>query len=82
LVEPAFNSGWRVVTGFPNKSQQFDADKDMVKCLYRPPPKATEAFDFWIIDGMEKNLYGVRNGKYSDLELSWSLPLRLLRSSF
>ena len=36
VVEPGFNSGWKAITGLPNNNniQQFDADKELVKCLY------------------------------------------------
>jgi glucose/arabinose dehydrogenase len=71
LVEPGFNSGWKVVMGFPNNHQQFDADKDLIKCLYCTA-EATASWYFWIVDWVEKNIYGVRDGIYSDPELSFT----------
>jgi glucose/arabinose dehydrogenase len=69
LVEPGFNSGWAVVTGIWNKTDQFD--NDLVKCLYCTAA-ATHAWYFGIIDWIEKNIYHVQEGVYSNPELTWN----------
>jgi glucose/arabinose dehydrogenase len=74
LVEPGFNSGWNAITGFSNNSQQFDADEELVKCLYCTA-EATAPWYFWIIDWAEKNILGVREGAYSDPEISFTPPI-------
>jgi aldose sugar dehydrogenase len=73
VVEPGFNSGWKAITGLPNNNniQQFDADKELVKCLYCTA-QATAPWYFGIIDWAVKNILGVRDGAYSDPELSFS----------
>ena len=77
LVEPGFNSGWKVITGLSNNnnnSQQFDADRKLVKCLYCTA-EATAPWYFGIIDWVEKNIRGVRDGTYSDPEISFTPPI-------
>jgi aldose sugar dehydrogenase len=74
LVEPGFNSGWGVVMGFPNNSQHFDADTELVKCLYCTA-EATAPWYFWIIEWAEKNISGIRDGVYSDPKLAFTPPV-------
>jgi glucose/arabinose dehydrogenase len=64
LVEPGFNSGWEVVSGFPD--EQFDPEKELVKCLYCTPRMFP--LEYWF----NAIFFGIKDGKYSDPEFSWN----------
>jgi glucose/arabinose dehydrogenase len=65
IVEPGFNSGWASIAGFPNATTNFDPNKDLVSCLYCG--SSTGFFDTLI----NKYIFGVQDGKYSDPEFAW-----------
>jgi glucose/arabinose dehydrogenase len=75
LVEPGFNSGWRQVAGFPN-STSFDPNVDLIKCLYCD--YLTGFFDRWV----NKEIYGIRDGVYSDPEFVWQIPVGVTAIKF
>jgi glucose/arabinose dehydrogenase len=75
LVEPGFNSGWRAIIGFPN-STGFDENKDLVPCLYCS--SITGLFDRWV----NENILGIIEGRYSDPEFVWKVPIGVTAIKF
>jgi len=75
LVEPGFNSGWRQVMGFPDYSS-FDPDTDLVECLYCD--RLTGFIDRWFYN----TFFGVQNGRYSDPEFVWQIPVGVTAIKF
>lgn len=75
LVEPGFNSGWRTIMGFSN-STGFDEKKELVTCLYCSG--LTGYLDRWI----NENVFGIREGRYSDPEFVWKVPIGVTAIKF
>ena len=75
IVEPGFNSGWRMIMGFPN-STRFDPDSELVDCLYCST--LTGFFDK-LFNGY---ILGIKEGVYSDPEFVWQNPVAVTSIKF
>jgi glucose/arabinose dehydrogenase len=65
LVEPGFNSGWALISGISNPSEEFNLDENLIKCLYCINPVGF--IDVWI----RKYIFEIQDGKYSEPEFTW-----------
>ena len=75
IVEPGFNSGWRMIMGFPNTTR-FDPDSELVKCLYCTT--LTGFFDKLF----NEFFFGIKEGVYSDPEFVWQNPVAVTSITF
>jgi glucose/arabinose dehydrogenase len=75
IVEPGFNSGWRMIMGFPN-STRFDPDSELVDCLYCST--LTGFFDRLFYG----YILGIKEGVYSDPEFVWQNPVAVTSIAF
>jgi glucose/arabinose dehydrogenase len=74
LVEPGFNSGWRAIMGFPNATGLDE--QELVACLYCS--SITGLFDRWV----NENVLGIIEGRYSDPEFVWKIPIGVTAIKF
>jgi aldose sugar dehydrogenase len=65
LVEPGFNSGWRIVSGMSNLAGNLDPDRDLVGCLYCS--LSLGIIDVWVTEYFTE----VQKGTYSEPEFTW-----------